>query len=245
MEALPLEVGRIPGADVEAAARKGGNGLGEVGTHAESPRPCAGEDHGMDCVIVARFGKGLAQILVHLKRQRVQLVGSGDADGGDVAVLGEFDRHVRSLPYWFFMFHLVPDLPEALIAGREDLWLRHFFSDWCFNPHTIGGADFDTYVAAYRAPGAVRGAMSDYRANAEDNAQDLVDAEVKIACPVLSLWGADFGAVGKTFDMAQVWSEMASDLKAVPIERCGHLPHEEQPEIVNRLLLDFLDGWRG
>ena len=36
--------------------------------------------------------------------------------------------------YWFFFFHLVPDLPEALIAGREDIWLRHFFSDGCFNP---------------------------------------------------------------------------------------------------------------
>lgn len=147
--------------------------------------------------------------------------------------------------YWFFAFHLVPDLPEALISGREDIWLRHFFSDWCFDPHTISGAAFDTYVAAYRAPGAVRGAMADYRANAEDNAQDLVDAEVKIACPVLSLWGADFGAVGKTFDMAQVWAEMADDLRAVPIERCGHLPHEERPEIVNPLLLEFLEGWAG
>ncbi len=28
--------------------------------------------------------------------------------------------------YWFFLFHLVPDLPEALIAGREHIWLRHF-----------------------------------------------------------------------------------------------------------------------
>jgi haloacetate dehalogenase len=147
--------------------------------------------------------------------------------------------------YWFFLFHLVPDLPEALIAGRESLWLRHFFSDWCFNPHTISGKDFDTYVAAYQAPGAVRGAMADYRAYAEDNAQDLVDAEVKIACPVLSLWGADFDPVGKTFDMQAVWAEMASNLRAVPIERCGHLPHEEQPETVNRLLIDFLDGWFG
>ena len=24
-----------------------------------------------------------------------------------------------------------------------------------------------------------------------------------------------------------------------------HLPHEEQPEAVNPLLLDFLDGWTG
>jgi pimeloyl-ACP methyl ester carboxylesterase len=35
--------------------------------------------------------------------------------------------------YWFFLFHLVPDLPEALIAGREHIWLRHFFSDWTYN----------------------------------------------------------------------------------------------------------------
>ncbi|SFV05465.1 Pimeloyl-ACP methyl ester carboxylesterase [Methylobacterium sp. 174MFSha1.1] len=146
--------------------------------------------------------------------------------------------------YWFFLFHLVPDLPEALIAGREDIWLRHFFSDWCFNPHAISGADFDAYVAAYKAPGAVRGAMADYRANQEDTAQDLVDADVKISCPVLSLWGADFGAVGKTFDMAAVWAEMASDLRTAAIPRCGHLPHEEQPQEVNRLLLDFLADWK-
>jgi haloacetate dehalogenase len=147
--------------------------------------------------------------------------------------------------YWFFAFHLVPDLPEALISGREALWLRHFFSDWCYNPYTIKGADFDHYVAAYRAPGAIRGAMADYRANAEDNAQDLADADLKLACPVLSLWGADFGAVGKMFDMAIVWGEMASNLRAVPIEQCGHLPHEEQPDVVNRLLNEFLQGWNG
>lgn len=151
----------------------------------------------------------------------------------------------KAKAYWFFLFHLVPDLPEALIAGREDLWLRHFFSDWCYNPHTISGQAFDTYVQAYRRPGAVRGAMADYRANAEDNAQDLADANVKISCPVLSLWGADFYAVGQMFDMAKVWSEMADNLRVNAIPHCGHLPQEEQPEIVNGLLLDFLDGWRG
>ncbi|TWB45916.1 alpha/beta fold hydrolase [Nitrospirillum pindoramense] len=147
--------------------------------------------------------------------------------------------------YWFFLFHLVPDLPEALIAGREHIWLRHFFSDWTFDPGTITGEAFDTYVRAYQAPGAVRGAMADYRANAADLAQDKADADTKIACPVLSLWGNDFHAVGKLFDMAKVWAEMADDLVAVPIPDCGHLPQEERPEIVNTLLLDFLAPWKG
>ncbi|WP_212625421.1 alpha/beta hydrolase [Pseudomonas sp. PP3] len=147
--------------------------------------------------------------------------------------------------YWFFLFHLVPDLPEALIAGREHLWLRHFFSDWCYDPMAISGESFDTYVKAYQAPGAVRGAMADYRANSVDIAQDLEDGHVKIECPTMSLWGADFYAVGKLFDMPKIWSEMASNLETYAIEQCGHLPQEEQPEIVNKLLLNFLEGWKG
>lgn len=147
--------------------------------------------------------------------------------------------------YWFFLFHLIPDLPEVLIAGKEEQWLRWFFSDWTYDPATISGEAFDTYVRAYRAPGAVRGAMADYRANAEDVAQDLEDADIKIACPTLALWGADFPAVGQLFDMPSVWAEMASDLRAVAIEQCGHLPHEERPAKVNALLLDFLTGWKG
>jgi len=145
--------------------------------------------------------------------------------------------------YWFFTFNQVPDLPEALIAGREDLWLRHLFSDWCYNPLAIDGDAFQTYVDAYRRPGALRGAMSDYRANSEDVKQDEADADVKIACPTLSLWGADFYGVGKMFDMAAIWAEMASNLRTVAIPQCGHLPQEEQPERVNAELLDFLKGW--
>jgi haloacetate dehalogenase len=87
--------------------------------------------------------------------------------------------------------------------------------------------------------------MADYRANAEHVAQDLVDAEVKIACPVMSRRGADFCAVRKMFDMPKVWGEMDSSLVTHAIPQCGHLPHEEQPEVVTRLLVDFLENWKG
>jgi haloacetate dehalogenase len=159
-------------------------------------------------------------------------------------VAREFSARIARA-YWFFIFHQVPDLPEALIAGREDIWLRAFFSDWTYNPYAISGEDFEVYVRAYKAPGAVRGAMADYRANAEDVEQDTADAHVKIACPTLSLWGADFYAVGKMFEMAKVWAEMAVDLRTYAIPQCGHMPPEERPDVVNRLLLEFLSGWSG
>ncbi|RQR62525.1 alpha/beta hydrolase [Burkholderia sp. Bp9125] len=147
--------------------------------------------------------------------------------------------------YWFFLFHQVPDLPELLIAGKERAWLRHFFTDWCYDPTAISGEAFEEYVRAYEAPGAVRGAMSDYRANAEDVAQDKVDAHVPIEAPTLALWGAEFYAVGKMFDMAAVWRGMATDVRTRAIARAGHLPQEEQPEAVNAELLGFLKEWKG
>jgi pimeloyl-ACP methyl ester carboxylesterase len=45
--------------------------------------------------------------------------------------------------------------------------------------------------------------------------------------------------------MKAIWSEMAENLSVAPIRNCGHLPQEEQPEVVNKLLLDFLRGWNG
>ena len=66
--------------------------------------------------------------------------------------------------YWFFLFHLVSDLPETLIAGKEAEWLRHFFADWCYNPHAIEGAAFDAEVKAYKRPAADRGPVSASRA---------------------------------------------------------------------------------
>ncbi len=147
--------------------------------------------------------------------------------------------------YWFFFFNQVPDLPEALIAGKEDIWLRHFYSTWSYNPEMLSDEEIAVYVRAYSQPGAMRGAFNDYRAGAEDLAQDVADADQLIDCPTLTLWGADFELVGGMFDVLEVWRGMARDVRGVAIQHCGHLPHEEQPEIVNRELLSFLDGWNG
>ena len=34
---------------------------------------------------------------------------------------------------WWFLFQQVPHLPEALIARREEIWLRHFFGQWSYS----------------------------------------------------------------------------------------------------------------
>ncbi|MBR7944787.1 alpha/beta fold hydrolase [Burkholderia cenocepacia] len=227
--------------------------------YGETDKPAAGYDK-------RNMARDLAALLDALGIERIALVGHDRGARVATRFAKDFPERVERLvvmdnvptrivaqnmtaqttrAYWFFLFHQVPDLPEALIAGKEAEWLSYFFADWCYNPHAISGDAFDTYVRAYRRPGAVRGALADYRANAEDVQQDLVDADVRIACPTMAIWGEDFYAVGKMFDMKAVWEGMATHLRAEPIAQCGHLPHEEQPERVNALLLDFLRGWAG
>ena len=77
---------------------------------------------------------------------------------------------------WWFLFQQVPHLPEALITGREEIWLRHFFGQWSYDPWMLTDDEI-VYTRAYSQPGAVRGASDDYRAGSVDAAQDEQDAD--------------------------------------------------------------------
>ena len=144
--------------------------------------------------------------------------------------------------HWFFLFNNVPDLPEALVTGREEIWLRFIFGQWCFNPEVFTDAEILEYVKAFQQPGALKGAFNDYRAGPVDVAQDEVDKDSKITCPVLVLWGEDFVAGGKLWDFRKIWHDYAAEPRFISIPECGHLPHEERPEMVTAALLDFLRG---
>ncbi len=147
--------------------------------------------------------------------------------------------------HWFFIFNNVPDLPETLIAGREEIWLRFIFSSWCYNPELFTPEEIAVYVRAYSEPGALRGAFSDYRPGKQDVAQDEEDKDILIQCPTLVLWGEDFALGGKMWDFREIWHKMAANPEFVSLPQCGHLPHEEQPAHVTRELLAFLNSWKG
>jgi haloacetate dehalogenase len=210
------------------------------------------------------MGNDLAALLAHLGIPRIALIGHDRGarvatrfakdhpelldrlavlDNVPTRVVAEQLSAATVAPQWFFVFNRVPNLPEALIAGREEVWLRHFFSTWCTDPTTISDEDVAVYARAFAQPGAVRGAMEDYRAMEEDVAQDQEDLDRLIDVPVLALWGADFDGVGRMYDVLDIWRTMAHDVRGVEIPSCGHLPHEERPEVVTTELLRFLDGW--
>jgi pimeloyl-ACP methyl ester carboxylesterase len=164
----------------------------------------------------------------------------------NIPTLTIFDRMNAAIArtHWFFLFNAVRDLPEALINGREELWLRHIFSSWTHNPEALTEEEIAKYVETYRRPGALRGAFEDYRAAEVDVEQDRVDYSRPISMPTLVLWGEDFAAGGKLWDFHEVWRGYAENVEFAPVSACGHLPHEEHPEEVIETLLNFLAPWK-
>ena len=68
------------------------------------------------------------------------------------------------VPLWHGEFHMIPDLPEALVADRQAIYFRHFFNVGTNDNRVITDADVEHYANAYRDPDHLRSAFEVYRA---------------------------------------------------------------------------------
>jgi len=137
---------------------------------------------------------------------------------------------------WHFFFNALPDLPEALVTGRERQFLSWLFHSKSAIPNAIGPAALDEYVRCYSAVGAWRAGVSYYRALFLDMAQNRVHACKRLTLPILAI-GGDAG-LGKM--MEQMMCEVANDVVGVVVPGCGHYIPEEAPEFLSERLAAFL-----
>ncbi len=139
---------------------------------------------------------------------------------------------------WNWGFQNIPDMPEALVAGRERVYLAEgFYGPLSQNEAAFSSEDIDEYVRAYSAPGAMHAAFQWYRAFDEDIRQNRPQLRVKLSMPVLMLGGAQSGAPM----MLETAREIATRYETGSIENCGHWMAEEQPEAVAEHILAFID----
>ena len=135
---------------------------------------------------------------------------------------------------WHLFFHDAPDIPEALIGGRERLYLSWFHRNFAYNPAAIPVEDLDEYERSYAAPGGLR-ALNYYRTHFTDAEHNRENAKTPLAIPVLALGGAGFlGGI-----VEQGMSALASDVQGEVIPECGHWVADEQPQYVIDSLLRF------
>lgn len=140
--------------------------------------------------------------------------------------------------WWFFLIQPAP-LPERLIEGDPEFFVRTHLAAQSKTPGVPSEALIREYLRCYRQPGAIHAICEDYRAAASiDLEHDAVDARRKLDMPLLALWGAK-GVVGELFDVLATWRAVAADVRGLALD-CGHSPQEEQPAQTAAALLEFL-----
>ena len=162
----------------------------------------------------------------------------------DVVIPGDGGDFSQGGRRWHHQFHMTPDLPEALILGREEIYLRWFYRTFGHRPDAISENDIAEYLRTYAQPGAMRAGFEYYRAlpqDAADNAE--IVARFKLPMPVLAIGGG--GGRGRGAEPEQSLRRVATNVRGEIIGACGHWVPEEQPERLARLLLTFFANGEG
>jgi pimeloyl-ACP methyl ester carboxylesterase len=142
---------------------------------------------------------------------------------------------------WWFAFHQVPNLPEAL-EDNEREYISWFLKGLAYNPSAITEEDIDVFANHISAPGAMRAGFEYYRAFPVDAEQNRESAKTKITMPVLVLGGDIYPALGGdfpgNFGLSSTQS-LAANVTGVTVPLSGHWIPEEQPEFVVEQLTTF------
>ena len=95
------------------------------------------------------------------------------------------------------------------------------------------------YARCFRDPAAIHASCEDYRAAAGiDLAHDAADADARIACPLLVLWG-EHGAMHRLYDVLEHLAAAGAPTCAGAPLPCGHFLPEEAPERPAAALEEF------
>lgn len=135
-------------------------------------------------------------------------------------------------------FHFYGKTPLQLVAGRERIYLEHFWNDFAADPkHSVPEADRRFYAAAYAQPGAMRAGFEVFRAFPQD-AEDFAGfAQTKLTMPMLVLTGEKASGAF----LIQQGRLVDDNVEGVVIQGSGHWLMEEAPGQVIPRLLSFLN----
>jgi pimeloyl-ACP methyl ester carboxylesterase len=145
----------------------------------------------------------------------------------------------------WYMFFFQQAVADGALAHDDFALIDRLVAEW--SPGwTWPVEDRERTKACFRAPGTTAAALGYYRATmgpafADPSVLEATAAGfgMPIDVPGLMIHGADDGCIGREYvEPMRAYFPRGLEIAFVP--RAGHFVHQEQPDAVNRLVVDFL-----
>jgi pimeloyl-ACP methyl ester carboxylesterase len=137
---------------------------------------------------------------------------------------------------WNFIFQMLPDMPAELTKGKEDVYVGWWFKNKVYQPGAIPPRDVASYVRAYARKGRMDAAFDYCRQIVEDMEFNAREFKSKLPIPLLAV-GGDHSIP----TMGESLQPCFEKLTSVVVPKSGHFVPEEQPEVLAKALLTFLE----
>jgi pimeloyl-ACP methyl ester carboxylesterase len=150
--------------------------------------------------------------------------------------VGPWQEILPTPALWHFNFY--GKYAEALVAGRERIYLDRIWDAFAYHPERITEATRAHYAASYAQPGNMHAGFSYFQAFSTDAKQNVAFAKRPLTMPVLAMGGAkSFGSLEPAFARA-----VATNVQVSVIPDAGHWLMDENPKATMAVLMRFLSG---
>ena len=160
----------------------------------------------------------------------------------DVVIPGAGGAFSQGGRRWHHAFHRTPELPEALVGGRERIYLGWFYRAYAARPDAIDARAVEEYLRTYTDPEALRAGFAFYRNLPRDAADNeaLLASGFRLSMPVLAIGGGRTDAFGRAGEVEASMRRVATDVRGLIAEESGHFVPEEDPELTARAILEHV-----
>ncbi|PPA70145.1 alpha/beta fold hydrolase [Jeotgalibacillus proteolyticus] len=133
----------------------------------------------------------------------------------------------------YILFFQIPELPEKMLSANQYKSLRKSLTD-SSDHETFDEKELKHYTKAWSQPEAITSMLNWYRAlRFEADSPSTIDVPVKI------IWGYRDSFLSK--ELAEESAKQCTNADIVLVD-ATHWVHVEQPEIVNKFMLQFLSA---
>ena len=145
---------------------------------------------------------------------------------------------------WYMLFFQLRGVADVVVERNDWAFVERLWRDW--SPGwELPVDELETVKRCLAAPGVKRAALGYYRAmfglpnRASRDTTRLLSGEIPVA--TLALTGELDGCMDtRIHDVAMQESDFPAGLQVARIQGAGHFLHQEKPEEINALLLDWL-----